>query len=481
MAERLLDDLRDRLSRVERAVRALEHVLDLPSRVRVARSRPGGQRLVRGTTSRPCSTRAARRCSGRASSCRSPTRPTSARHSRGRTTSPTSCRTCRVPYDAFTPTHGDERVLDLDLRPRRRRDPSCGGIAENDGMADAADLVIVGYRLERRLRRSCMPPGRTRSAARRSSRSACGPVGARCPGSRSSACSPDISGIASTSRRVYGCADCRKSVPVGPSSTSRPPYMTATRSASVATTARSWLTYTAATPWAGAEVAHRLEHVRLRRHVEPGRRLVQDDHAGPVGERHRERDPLLLAARQLVRIAAQEHVVAREQHLAERLDDARAPLLVGRAEAVRRQRLVELRLDLQRRVQRGRGVLRDVRDELASELLALELTGAGGCLDPRCGPRLGRLVRRDACGRAPRGRPSSSRSPTRRRGRAPRPRRRGTRCRRRCPRARRSRSPPCRSTTSSACAAVFTRRPSCRARCRWPLERGRPRRGSSRS
>ena len=40
--ERLLDDLRDRLPRVERAVGALEHVLDLPSRVGVARPRSGG-------------------------------------------------------------------------------------------------------------------------------------------------------------------------------------------------------------------------------------------------------------------------------------------------------------------------------------------------------------------------------------------------------------------------------------------------------
>ncbi len=121
-----------------------------------------------------------------------------------------------------------------------------------------------------------------------------------------------------------------------------------------------------------AEVADRLEHVGLGGHVEPRRGFVQHDHTGPVGEGHGQRDPLLLAARQLVRIAVQEHVVAREQHLAERLDDARAPLLVGRAETVGRQRLVELRLDLQRRVQRGRGVLGDVGDELASELLALE-------------------------------------------------------------------------------------------------------------
>jgi len=33
----------------------------------------------------------------------------------------------------------------------------------------------------------------------------------------------------------------------------------------------------------------------LRRHVEPGRRLVEHDHARPTRERHRKADPLLLA------------------------------------------------------------------------------------------------------------------------------------------------------------------------------------------
>src|SRR5262245_4641616 len=71
-------------------------------------------------------------------------------------------------------------------------------------------------------------------------------------------------------------------------------------------------------------------------------------------------------------IAAEEGVVARQQHLSERLRDARAPLLVGRAETVSGQRLLELRLEPERRVQRGGRILGNVRDELAAQLLTLE-------------------------------------------------------------------------------------------------------------
>jgi hypothetical protein len=52
--------------------------------------------------------------------------------------------------------------------------------------------------------------------------------------------------------------------------------------------------------------------VRLCRHVEPGRRLVEDDHARPARERHRQTDALLLSAGELVRIPPEELLVARE-------------------------------------------------------------------------------------------------------------------------------------------------------------------------
>ena len=109
-----------------------------------------------------------------------------------------------------------------------------------------------------------------------------------------------------------------------------------------------------------AELAYRLEHVRLGRHVEPGRRLVEDDHARPAGEGHRESDPLLLAAGELMRVAAQELSVGREEHLCEHLAESGSALLGGGAVAVSGQRLHELSLDPEGGVERGRRVLRDV-------------------------------------------------------------------------------------------------------------------------
>jgi hypothetical protein len=77
-----------------------------------------------------------------------------------------------------------------------------------------------------------------------------------------------------------------------------------------------------------AERTNRLEHVRLRRHVEPGRRLVQDDHPWPARERHRQSDPLLLPAGELMRIPSEELLVSGEQHLVEHLVQSCPALLV---------------------------------------------------------------------------------------------------------------------------------------------------------
>src|SRR5438445_12104173 len=54
-----------------------------------------------------------------------------------------------------------------------------------------------------------------------------------------------------------------------------------------------------------AESPDRLEHMTLRRYVQPGGGFVQHDEAGPASERHGDRDTLLLPARQLVGISAQ--------------------------------------------------------------------------------------------------------------------------------------------------------------------------------
>jgi hypothetical protein len=60
-----------------------------------------------------------------------------------------------------------------------------------------------------------------------------------------------------------------------------------------------------------AELRDLLQQPRLRDDVEPRRRLVHDDHRRPADERRRDRDALLLAARQLVREPPQELGVRR--------------------------------------------------------------------------------------------------------------------------------------------------------------------------
>ena len=51
------------------------------------------------------------------------------------------------------------------------------------------------------------------------------------------------------------------------------------------------------------QIVEQAEHLRLDRDVERGRRLVGDQDAGIVGERHGDADPLAHAAGKLVRIA----------------------------------------------------------------------------------------------------------------------------------------------------------------------------------
>ena len=63
------------------------------------------------------------------------------------------------------------------------------------------------------------------------------------------------------------------------------------------------------------QLADRRQHVRLRRDVQAGGRLVQDDEPGPVREGHREPDPLLLAAGGLVRVPLEEGAVVGADHL----------------------------------------------------------------------------------------------------------------------------------------------------------------------
>ena len=115
------------------------------------------------------------------------------------------------------------------------------------------------------------------------------------------------------------------------------------------------------------ELAHGVEHGRLRRDVEAGRGLVEDDQTRPVCERHRQADALLLAAGQLVRVAAQ---VLRDRRTARPRASSPRSARRGRLGVglpVSLKHFAELEADPQRRVERRRGILRDVRHEVAAQ------------------------------------------------------------------------------------------------------------------
>ena len=110
------------------------------------------------------------------------------------------------------------------------------------------------------------------------------------------------------------------------------------------------------------------KHVLLSRHVEASRRLVEHDDRRAAGEGHRESDALLLTTRELVRIALEVFVVCRQEYLGHHLLDAGLARHIRATEVVCLEHLHQLGADAQRRIERGRGVLRHVRHALATDL-----------------------------------------------------------------------------------------------------------------
>ena len=80
--------------------------------------------------------------------------------------------------------------------------------------------------------------------------------------------------------------------------------MTATRSPTVSASAWSWVTNRAGVPVQAEDVGDLGAQPTAEVGVEAGERLVEQHQAGPRGEGAGQRDPLALAARQLVRVAA---------------------------------------------------------------------------------------------------------------------------------------------------------------------------------
>ena len=61
--------------------------------------------------------------------------------------------------------------------------------------------------------------------------------------------------------------------------------------------------------------------MRLRRHIQSGGWFIKQQRLRLTGQRHRNRHALLLAPRQLVRIAAYNCLGIRQTHLPEQFDD----------------------------------------------------------------------------------------------------------------------------------------------------------------
>ena len=106
-----------------------------------------------------------------------------------------------------------------------------------------------------------------------------------------------------------------------------------------------------------------VEHLRLDRRVEAGRRLVEDQQRRVLGQRHRDHDALLHPARELVRVAAHDPRRVGDLDLAQHL--RRAVVRLARGHAGDRERLGDLVADPDRRVQRAARVLVDHRDARA--------------------------------------------------------------------------------------------------------------------
>ena len=174
-------------------------------------------------------------------------------------------------------------------------------------------------------------------------------------------------GSTSSGRPCTGAAGWRRSLRCEAVSTMCPAYMTWTRSAMPATTPRSWVIMITPVPRSVCSVAHQVEDLGLDRHVERGRRLVGDQQLRVAGERHRDHHALAHTAGELVRVLVDALLGVRDaDHLAAARSSAlRAwSLFIPMCSC---ERLADLPVDRQHRVERGHRVLEDHRDLVAAD------------------------------------------------------------------------------------------------------------------
>ena len=127
------------------------------------------------------------------------------------------------------------------------------------------------------------------------------------------------------------------------------------------------------------------QDLRLDDHVERRRRLVGDEQLRPQHERERDHDPLPHAARELVRVLAEAR--RRDPHPAERLERPPPHLCVLQLRLVALERLGEVILDPQQRVEARHRLLEDqpeVGPAQPAELpAAASRSGSGRRTSPR--------------------------------------------------------------------------------------------------
>ena len=127
---------------------------------------------------------------------------------------------------------------------------------------------------------------------------------------------------------------------------------------------------------ARADVLDQLDDAGLDRDVERGGRLVQQQQRRVRQQRHGDDHALLLAARDLVRIALHDPPGIGQAHGAEHLEGARIGVPL-RAALVEQRHLHQLPRDLHRRIERGHRLLIDHRDLRAAHLAQLLLAHRG--------------------------------------------------------------------------------------------------------
>ena len=366
-------------ARVERRVGVLEDHLHLaPHRAqrRAAQRRdvaPVELDRARGGLGAAAAARA------RAWTCRSPTRRPArasrprappARRRRRRARSPTSRWTTPVPRT-----------------PKCR----CTSVARRSGAAHAAPRSRSDGRAPRAAggrRRGARGRAWPRAAAapssarrrygqrrRTGSRSASASAAAACPRSRSAAAGAAGRGAGSSraAPTCRGAAGRGRSRASGPARRRGPPYITSTRSASSATTPRSWVMRMTDAP-----VSRRSVRIRSRiwAWIVTSSAVVGSSAISTRGwhdERHRDHHPLAHAARELVRVVVDALRGVRDPDRAQQLDRARRAPRPPTRRSCCADRLGDLPADRVDRVQRRHRVLEDHRDLLAAHAAHLAL------------------------------------------------------------------------------------------------------------